>query len=469
MIDGGENPMAAWRKIKLFLKLLFLSIGAGLILFVLCGVVCVTWERNYYTSVSVSVLIDTTLADVPELNVKAKEEIDRWLKFAFDYFKKNFGVKFFVTTRLDLPFDRVYDFMEVRPKKEKLVIGFRNIAAANGHSHSDSFSVQINTVFTENRDQYPWILIHELCHQFNAIDLRETDSVMNGEQMLTQIRKGQDSELKTENKNRERNSPWFFSLDLQNREIIELSKKEYATTYHMLKDYPVAVIKEIVARYENLLPSAKFPGNVNVDIGYYYNRIQDYERSLTYYLKSIQLNQYEKEIENFNSQLVIGQDKKYEAILINCRMLNKWDDIILYAARIPDGGGSSPEKYRSLSCAYYSKGVIDLAIGYMKKYLDRKNEDEDMWLFLGCMYLKRVPLLVWMGSDIDRAIEAFTKAMELKPNDWRPYSYLYVIHLGNENKEKAAEYRKKLESMKYNVNSIVLTEEGYNGPEKKVN
>jgi tetratricopeptide (TPR) repeat protein len=222
------------------------------------------------------------------------------------------------------------------------------------------------------------------------------------------------------------------------------------------------------SRYKELLPKVKYQGNINFDIGAFYFNRKEYNQSLPYFLNSIHINQKEQDlIDRFfinnpttASDVFHTEEDKYASIVRIYALLNKWEELIPHAGHLPDQEKYAAEKYKYLSIAYAKKEEIESAIEAMKKYVKLKNDDASLWNFLGCLYLRRVLMDVWTGDDIDRAITAFNKTLELDSNNSLAYFHLYAIYSQNGNQKKEHEYLAKLKSLNFDLNTLIQKKDG---------
>lgn len=406
----------------------------------------------YFNNIYVSLLIDKNIIDNAPKSINPNKEIYNLISFANSYFEENFRIKLIPTntTILLFPKNAIIEREIGRPHNEKLIISFRNSDYYVASSQYATSSINLMLPFFDNYETLKWVLIHEICHQFNAIDLKMDSSIMNGSLLTFPCTEYIDGATVTNHKFKLIDNNIKLTLDEKTFEIIRLSKNEYELTNHNLFSYPKDRLMKIITLYEELLPYAREPDRIMHEIGEYYYQIENnYAKAYDYLKRSISVEK---------SEYYLNHEDNYNKIFIDfcqiCFKLNKLDDILFYANKINDTSKYSCDKFRYIALAYFMKKDYKNAIESFNKVLSIDNSITEIWHLLGLSCFELVLKDVWSDPYIEEAKKAFEKNIELSPHDPDPYIYLGMISLGQENEKEAREFFKKASTLNPKILSI---------------
>lgn len=381
-------------------------------------------DLYYFPRVSVNVIIDQNLLDNAPASVNPRKEIDHYLDFAFGYFLKNFNIKFKVKDVSVIPMEKnhKFEYKDFKPNNERLTIVFQ-YSSVSDYAISTGYYSHTNMLFSfhdYSNEAQKWILVHEICHQFNVLDRDEDQSIMDGSCLMTTKSIILDGTNAIAQVIKETSPGLEMHLDQKSCEIIDGSKRNYAKGMTGFDDYPPILAQKIIDCYESVMPTVKYKGDAYFNMANYYYKHKDYERSLKYAKASVPID--------------------------NCI------DSKVYANFV--GRISLDMKYALLGNVYSAMGKLDMQVGSMEKSLAVNDSNIEYWKLLSSLYLKQIPRELWTGETIDKTKKALEKLIELDPKDTNPYLFLGMIYTGQKNQEKMKEYFLKFFSMHPTIGKV---------------
>lgn len=379
----------------------------------------------YYSPVTTNVIIVKDVLDKAPPSVDVRKEIKRYLDFSFDYFLKNFNVKFILKdiSVLTIPKNNTFEYKDFKPHNERLTIVFQNGDGGDyGTSTVGRGKISMIITFHEySNELHKWILLHEICHQYNTIDLIDDQSVMNGYLYNEVANIVKDGTVAKQSRIKEIDPLKELCLDSRSRDIIQASKRYYALGTDGFANYFFTSSKRIVAHYEALLPNARHQSDVNYKLAGYFYQNNDFGMALKYALSSVRYND--------NEDISVSP---------------------------PGFMGNLPldEKYFLLTCIYAYINQRDMAIDSLEKSIAVNNTNRDRLNILSGLYLGEIPKEVWSGEIVEKLKKVNEKMAELDPKDPNPYFLLSMIYMGQENIEKRDEYFDKLFSLNPSLGKV---------------
>lgn len=404
-------------------KTLYILFVFSAYLFVLFFYLCFAFY--YFSPVTVSVIIDKNLLDNAPASVNPRQEIDHYLKFASDYFMKNFTIMVEIWNVSVLPLEKnhTFEYKDFRPHHERLAIVFQ-YGGGWDYGVSKVGAGQINMPITfhdYSNELHKWILVHEMCHQYNAIDLINDQSVMNGYPYMEVSNVVEDGTTVRRERLKDMKSLPPLELDVRSREIINISKRYYALGMDGVEKYFNYSWKRIVYLYETMIQEARHQSDENFRIANCYYMNNDSEKALKYALTAVQKNGNE---DGFMPSNFMGN--------------------------IP-----LEEKHVLLGNIYFMLKKRDMAIASIEKSLSINNTNFGLLKLLSGLYLEELPSEDWSGEMIQKVIKTNERMIELDPKNVYPYQVLSMVYLGQDNKEKLEEYIRKLLSMNPTLIKII--------------
>lgn len=393
--------------------ILYVSFAFVIILFLYLGA-----DYFCYTCISTNVIIDKNLLDKAPTSMNPRKEIDHYLDFAFNYFMDNFDIKFMVKeiSVMDLKKNDVIKYKDFKPHHEKFTIIFNDGQGFDsGISETGNGHIHLTITFHEySNEMQKWVLVHEISHQFQAIDLINEQSVMNGYPYFEISNIVEDGTTVRWARLKEMNQVPQLELDARSRDIINISKSYYAMGIDNLADFSPYSLNQIVDHYDALLPKARHQSDVNYKIAYCYCKNNKFEQALKYALAAVKENGNEGVLEPSGYMGYTKLDDKYD-------LLGK---------------------------IYYKLNKRDLLIESLEKSIAINNTNSERLKCLSDLYLDEIHADVWNGELIEKVKKLNEQIIAIDPKNTHPYQVLSMIYMGQDNKEKVGEYLHQLFSMK---------------------